>query len=279
MHVNFISGLMGDGDTAAEDPIYWSFHCFIDLLWAEWLRRNNAPPPTSPEADLRGFLGKPKHKVRDFQSTTDLGYEYKYTEKLEKAFRITPPVRERREVVAERREVVATQEALAPQPLLPLFTDTMESELRRTSRVQFAFPAPPAAVAAAVVSLQDLKMPTTWSYTLRAYVHPKDVPFDKDDADFERRYFVDYAVLWKTHGPDEDHGGDHPPEGHHPSSSTVQFDATESLTGLTPEAISNLVLTLRYIAGPVPTGQPAPVPDLLQDVELDDVLLEVYARP
>jgi hypothetical protein len=54
MHVNFISGLMGDGDTAAEDPIYWSFHCFIDLLWAEWLRRNNVPPPTSPEADLIG---------------------------------------------------------------------------------------------------------------------------------------------------------------------------------------------------------------------------------
>jgi hypothetical protein len=105
------------------------------------------------------------------------------------------------------------------------------------------------------------------------------VPFNRDDADFERRYFVDYVVLWVSH--DEDHGEHHPAEGrahHHPSSCTVRFDVTDSLIGLTPEAISNLVLTLRYIASPVPTREPAPVLDLLEEVELDDVLLEVYAQ-
>ncbi len=279
MHAFYIVGDMGSPRRAAEDPIYFSFHAFIDLLWAEWLRRNSAPPPTSPEADLRGFLEKPKHKVRDFQSTTDLGYEYKYTEQLEEAFGIIvvlPTIR--RPPVRERRELIATQEALAPQPLPAVFADSMASELRRTSRVEYAFPAPPAPIAAAVVRLKDLKVPTRWSYMLRAYVHPKDVPFDKDDADFERRYFVEYVVLWVSH--DEDHGGHRPPEGraHHPSSFTVRFDVTDSLTGLTPEAISNLVLTLRYIAGPVPAGEPAPALDLLEEVELDDVLLESYAR-
>jgi len=277
MHSFFIVGDMGSPATAANDPIYFSFHCFIDLLWAEWLRRNNAPPPTSPGADLRGFLEKPKHKVQDFQSTLDLGYEYKYTRQLEEAFDIVVVLRTiRRPPVRERRELIATQEALQPQPLPPLFTDTMASELRRTSHVEFAFPAPPAPTAAAVVRLQDLKVPTRWSYMLRAYVHPKDVPFDKDDANFERRYFVDYVVLWVSH--DQDHAVHHPSEGqaHHPTVGTVRFDVTDSLIGLTPEAISNLVLTLRYIASPVPAGEPAPVLDLLEEVELDDVLLEAY---
>jgi hypothetical protein len=270
MHNDFISGEMGNPTRAARDPIYFSFHSFIDLLWAEWQRRNNAPPPTSPEADLRGFLDKPRHKVRDFQSTTDLGYEYKYTKQLEEAFGIRlvlPTVR--RPPVRERRELIAATQPLNPQPLPPLFTDNMASELRKTSHVEFAFPTPPAPTAAAVVRLQNLKVPTRWSYILRAYVHPKDVPFDKDDADFERRYFVDYAALWRSHH--KDHGG------HHPPFCTVQFDVTDSLTGLTPEAISNLVLTLRYIAGPVPAGEPAPALDLLEEVELDDVLLEPYA--
>jgi hypothetical protein len=278
MHNDFISGEMGNPTRAARDPIYFSFHSFIDLLWAEWQRRNNAPPPTSPEADLRGFLDKPRHKVRDFQSTTDLGYEYKYTEKLEKAFDITLVLRTLRSPpVRERRELIAAQEPLQPQPLQPLFADSMESELRQTSRVQYAFPAPPASTAAALVRLQDLKVTSRWSYTLRAYVHPKDVPFDQDDADFERRYFADYLVFWVAH--DEDHDVPHSPEdqAHHPPFCTVRLDVSDSLTGLTPEAVSNLVLTLYYIPGPVPAGEPAPVLDLLEGMELDDVLLEVYA--
>jgi hypothetical protein len=36
-------------------------------------------------------------------------------------------------------------------------------------------------------------------------------------------------------------------------------------------------LTLRYIAAPVPAGEPAPALDLLEELELDDVLLEPYA--
>ena len=280
MHEYFISGEMEDPRRAARDPIYFSFHAFIDLLWAEWQRRNNSPPPTSPGADLRGFLDKPRHKVQDFQSTTDLGYEYKYTEKLKKAFDITLVLRTlRRPPVRERRELIAAREPLQPQPLEPLFADSMESELRKTSRVQYAFPAPPAPTAAAEVRLQDLKVTLRWSYTLRAYVHPKDVPFDKDDADFERRYFVDYGVLWVAH--DEEHSVHHPPEDqdHHPPFCTVRFDVSDSLTGLTPEAVSNLVLTLHYIPGLVPAGEPAPVLDLLEGMEVDDVLLEVYTRP
>jgi hypothetical protein len=35
-------------------------------------------------------------------------------------------------------------------------------------------------------------------------------------------------------------------------------------------------LTLRYIAAPVPAGEPAPVLDLLEEVQVDDVLLEAY---
>ena len=53
MHGNFIGGKMSNPGTAAEDAIYFSFHCFIDLMWAEWQRRNANPPLTSPDEDMR----------------------------------------------------------------------------------------------------------------------------------------------------------------------------------------------------------------------------------
>ena len=34
-----IGGNMGDGNRAAQDPIFWLHHCNIDRLWAAWLRQ------------------------------------------------------------------------------------------------------------------------------------------------------------------------------------------------------------------------------------------------
>jgi hypothetical protein len=229
------------------------------------------PPPTSPNADLRRFLAKPKHKVQDFQSTTDLDYEYEYTDKLKEAFEVSEPERGRPEL-------------LATESLRPLFADALESELQKASGAQFALPSPPAATATTVVRLRNLKVPTTGSYLLRAYVHPKDVPFSKDDPEFQRQYGVGYVALWKSHGTEPTHGGHgehrhHPPQPHHPTSCTVLFDVSKSLAGVTPEAASDLVLTLQYIPAPSPTGEPQFDPDLVKEVQLEDIVLEAYAQP
>jgi len=271
MHSFFIGGKMSNPATAAEDAIYWSFHAFVDLLWAEWQRRNAMPAPTSPDASLRGFLTMPKHKVLDFQNTIDLDYEYEYTDKLNEAFGVSQPLRRGREL-------------LSTESLRPLFAEGLDTEIRSTSRAQFALPAAPAATNTAVVRLRDLKVPTTGSYMLRAYAHPKDVPFSKDDPEFRRQYGVGYVTLWRAHGGENNHGGHeghggHAPEPHHPTSCTVRFNVTKPLADVGPEAATDLVFTLHYIPAPGPTGEPKSDPELVKEVQLQDVLLEVYAQP
>ncbi len=266
MHPEFIGGKMASASTAAEDAIYFSFHCFIDLLWAEWQRRNAEPAPTSPQADLRGFLTKPRHKVADFQHPTELDYEYEYTERLKEAFEISSPPAQ-------------PQALLAATPLRPLFADSVEAELRQKSRLGFAFPSPPAAPLTALVRLRDLKIPTTGSYRLRAFVYPQDVPFDRDDAAFQEHYYVGYISLWRAHETHGAHGGHshhHEPLPHHPTACTARFDVTKVVRGLAPAAVSDLMLTLEYIPAPSPTGEPLAVPELLKEVKLKDVLMEVY---
>ena len=271
MHGFFIGGRMGNPATAAEDAIYWSFHAFIDLLWAEWQRRNGMPAPTTPGGDLRGFLSKPKHKIGDFQNTTDLDFEYEYTDKLQEAFGVSQPPRDGREL-------------LTTEPLRPLFTEGLPAELRSTARAQFALPAPPAATKTAVVRLRNLKVPATGSYMLRAYVHPKNVAFDKTDPEFRRRYGVGYVSLWKSHanahqhGGPEGHGG-HAPQPHHPTACTVRFDVSKQLAGARQVLAGDLVLTLHYIPAPGPTGEPQSDEELVKEVQIQDVLLEAYAQP
>jgi Common central domain of tyrosinase len=53
IHVT-IGGLMGDPDTAAEDPIFWLHHANIDRLWWFWERQGHLNPPDQPWRD-QGF--------------------------------------------------------------------------------------------------------------------------------------------------------------------------------------------------------------------------------
>jgi Common central domain of tyrosinase len=270
MHPRFIGGKMANAGTAAIDPIYFSFHCFIDLMWAEWQRRNGPPPPTSPDAELRGFdppskHPQPKHQVRDFQSTTALGYEYEYTEKLRQAFEIPSPAPKPRKLLATER-------------LQPLFEVSEAAELQKAPRLQFGLPPLPAPGAAVVVRLQHLKVPTTGSYRLDAYVHSRDVQFDADDAEFVRRHFVGYVALWQAHQIHDGHGGHDSGRHRHPSSLTARFDVTNALGGAASvAAAADHVLTLHYLPAPGPTGEPATAPEVVQEVALEDVLVEVYA--
>lgn len=264
MHSTYIGGKMADPLTAAEDPIYWSFHAFIDLLWAEWQRRNNMPSPTSPEADLRGFLSKPNHKVKDFQKTTDLDYEYEYTDKLNQAFAVSTPENIQREL-------------LETKSLQPLFSNDLDLELSKKSRAQYAFPVVQTTSVTTIVRLQDLKVPITGSYLLRAYCHPKEVPFNKDNLDFKTQYGAGYIAMWKSHGADHHHG-DHHGSPHHPTSCVVGFDVSKQVKDFSSDNISNLVLTLHYIPSPGPTGEPQENPDLVKEVQIEDLLLEVYSN-
>jgi hypothetical protein len=259
MHPSFIGGKMANPETAAEDPIYFSFHCFIDLLWAEWQRRNGMPPPTSAGHDLRGFQAQPKHTVTEFQDTEELDYVYEYSAQLKDAFDVEAPA------------PPAAPELLESQPLQPAFTVGIAEELRRTERLQYRVraggTAPPA-----IVRLNEIKVPKSGSYVLRAYLHPADVDFAPDDPDFAERYFLDYVALWQAHAMPE--GDGHHAHAHHPPAMTARFDATAKLRAA--DTGREQVLSLRYVPAAGPTGVLEARPELEEEVTLAEVVLEVY---
>lgn len=268
MHPIFIGGKMANPATAAEDPIYFSFHCFIDLMWAEWQRRNGNPPLTSPDEDMRGFLDQPKHRAGDFKDTLDLDYEYEYSDGLEAAFGIEVPG-------------IEPVELFATEPLERTFAD-LRSELRENERLQFRFAALPEERKRVLVRLQDLKVPQGGSYVVRAFVHPESEAFDANDQEFLQQHSIGYVVMWRAHVHTPDGGNGHgahgghgtrPPAAHHPPSCTVRFDVTPVLAAGVPPA--SHVLTLQYTPAPNP-GDPVPPAQIVEEVELQDVLAEVY---
>jgi hypothetical protein len=265
MHPSFIGGPMARPAEAAEDPIYFSFHCFIDLMWAEWQRRNRMPPPSSPDSELRGFSSQPKSKVSDFQDTTVLDYVYEYSDKLRSAFGVDAPLPPPPPEPPELR---------TSEPLEPVFQQGVARAIRDAERLEYRVPAVSEGESA-VVTVR-VKNPTKGSYVLRAYLHPGDVPFDRDDPQFAERYFVGYAAAWESHGMPAGNAGEEAARAHpdHPPFLTAWFDVTKALASI-PES-SDRVLTLDWVPAPTPTGARVAVPELVDEVAVEEIALEVY---
>ncbi|AJT69925.1 hypothetical protein T261_8332 [Streptomyces lydicus] len=264
MHSFYIGGAMANPSTAAEDAIYFSFHAFIDLMWAEWQHRNGTPPLTSPDTVLQGFTSQPKSKVSDFANTVDLDYEYEYTDRLKAAFSVPVPP-------------PSPLSLLATERLTPLDENVdLVTELRDKEVVRLGFSVPETRGKRLLVRLGELKVPNTGSYMLRGFLHPSDVPFQPDDGDFTPRYGVGYVTLWRAHSHmHHDHDGP-PVAHHHPVSRTARFDVTSVLNKLGANG-ADLAFTLQFIPAPSPTGlAPDRVP-LLEEVALKDVCMEVYS--
>jgi len=76
------NGLMGDPDTAAEDPIFWLHHTNIDRLWWLWSRDSGHTLPTTDDWTKQSFgffsaTGHPAAKTcAEVLEIADLGYTY-----------------------------------------------------------------------------------------------------------------------------------------------------------------------------------------------------------
>ncbi|MFD9412584.1 tyrosinase family protein [Streptomyces sp. NPDC059989] len=268
MHGFYIGGAMANPSAAAEDPIYFSFHAFIDLMWAEWQRRNGTPPLTSPDEVLQGFASQPKNKISEFTNPADLDYEYEYTTQLNAAFGVPPaPV------------PPAPLNLLATELLSPLDGNAdIVGELRDKEVVQLALKVPETAGKRLRVRLDELKVPTTGSYMLRAFLHPSEVPFQPDDGEFARRFGAGYVALWRAHRHMHDgHGDLHDGHGdHHDVSRTARFDVGRVLESLGADG-ADLVFSLQFIPAPSETGLPPhPLPPI-DEVDFKDVRMEVYS--
>jgi hypothetical protein len=263
MHGSYIGGLMGDPASAAEDPIYWSFHCFIDLLWHEWQGRNPGEAATSPTAVLRGFDGEPKTRVSDFQCVTALGHAYEYNAALNADLDGLSPV--------ESAPAVQTIGRLVPS-----FAGAVREQFLISGRAAFSLPTGLPMPRRSWIVIHDVNLPKVGSFRLNVYVHPRDHAWPQTSGpDPSSPFYAGSASIWKVHSGAGGHGhGHHPGEPHHPVSAHVRIEATAVIERLNVAAPADLVVTLQFIPAPMPNGSPAQVPELLRQVDLSDLVLE-----
>ena len=264
MHPDYIGGLMASSSTAAQDPIYWSFHCFIDLLWDQWQQRNGHPASTSPDTNLRGFLNQPLHKIRDFDSVVALGSEYDYNEKLKEAFASLP-------------QPLAGEAGLA-RSLEPLFSDRFES-LVATRSLQWKLPRTLELPRRRMICLRDIPIPATGSYTLLVYLHPASVLLRDSTPEIRGKYFAGYATMWQAHGgPGHSHDNAHH-HGHEPLHvpfATLRFEVTELLNNIASVSADDLRLTIIYRPSPDAKGKPQQSLETMRELRLEDAQLEEW---
>lgn len=184
---NAIHGLigptMGDPESASRDPIYWSFHAYVDLIWARWQRVHTStakPQPfTTPNAKIWVEPFTPVVADTAQTSTMPTGFAYGY----DYDFSIDP-------LATPVAAVAMTRSLLAAKPTgeRMMTTDpiTVQGARRRLLRVS---------------EVQVLRDTT---YAIQAYVHPPSMNIQSLGQADRSRYLADSATVWKSshaHGP------------------------------------------------------------------------------
>jgi hypothetical protein len=188
MHDAYISGDMAQPPFAALDPIFFSFHCYLDLLWAQW--QEDHETDTDLEARLCGLFKDREHRpenrfrVKDTLGTErQLGYVYEYTPG---------------EQVPTRLAVAAT----ALFPAHPAFDFVVSArkrpELVRTLDVTIPTPV----FEDAHLLLTGVNVMTPFSYSADIYLTPAGDELRLEDREFRATHLVDLLYFWQAH-----HGG------------------------------------------------------------------------
>jgi Common central domain of tyrosinase len=184
LHTN-ISRDMASPSKAVQDPIFWSFHSGIDLVWSRWQRLHVSDSNPQPFADPAAmiFFRDRSFTVASTAKTTDFGYVYDYdfsgdgsppgpalvaqaptpgiTSPSKRTIALTP--------VASNRDITA--QAAAPSPL-------GNSTLLR---------------------LAGVKVYMDKSYQLVLYLHPKDVNISSAAPQALDQYRMRVLTLWRAH--------------------------------------------------------------------------------
>jgi len=263
MHGDYIGGMMGNPETAAEDSIYWSFHCFIDLLWSEWQRRNPDEVGTSLDSPLRGFAGEANALTADFQRTAALDYEYEYNKALATDFSQPSPPR-----------LLGALSSMGS--LRAGFPGSLQNQFQTAGNAPFVLPGGLLRARRTWLNLKRLDIPEVASFTLRVYIHPIVLRWQGQPQQALAAYYTGYVSLWKVHagGGHGGHGQGHQGAPHHPTSADLRLDCTEVLLRLAAAGELDLAATLEFLPARLPNGDPPPIHQLIQQVTLSELTLE-----
>jgi hypothetical protein len=206
MHSRYIGGFMSSPSTAARDPIFWSFHAFIDVLWYNWQTREGHKVDTCLECQLcfkawanDGIYVKVSEYVDSHAQSTD-GVNVSYD--------FTPPSI----LVASQKEPF----------ILAHNAWNGSTDLVDEKTVSVTIPANP--VENAVVEIEDMVNASPISYQINAYLYPADgVEWNPASLEFRSNYMVYLNSIWRAH------------EGHQhkgKSTQTFRIDLAEELNHL-----------------------------------------------
>lgn len=175
-----IGPTMGDPGTAAEDPIFWSFHSFIDLTWARWQRLNSQ---TAQNGAATVWVEPESRTVNQMiVATMDLGYLYEFDFAADGEAEIQ---------MAGTR----TTNALSPDRVgLRAMTTSVAAPIKEGAR--------------RLLKLVGVSPSLEASYEILVYVHPAGFdPLAGGPSSERDGFLIDRLVIWKGRAGHGHHGG------------------------------------------------------------------------
>jgi hypothetical protein len=165
-----IGSTMGNPRTASNDPIYWSFHAFVDLTWARWQRLHQQ---TFACGSCKLWLEPTSYTVDQTLSMKDWNYEYDYN------FAPDGPV-----VTLVAASVTSTPLSVTESTERSATADVQVAPNSRRKFIKIE----------KVVPLSDA------SYRIQVYVHPADVKLAGLSDQQRRQYLVRTVTIWQSAG-------------------------------------------------------------------------------
>jgi tyrosinase len=182
---------MTDDKTAAKDPLFWSFHAYIDLVFDCWQKTQKITDVGCPDCPLRALPGNPTAK--DVKSTAALGYTYDF------------------------KNTACTEPNLFAMPKVL----ALASHQKKSTPYVVDLTIPRPSFATAHVRLEGLPVFPDYNYSGRVFLYPATVTLASSDADFRGKYQVDRFAVWGL--------GDTEHAPHHEAAVTADVDASTEL--------------------------------------------------
>ena len=187
LHTN-ISRDMASPPTAVRDPIFWSFHAGIDLVWARWQRLHVPQGTTQSFSDGAAILWfrDRSYTVVSTANTGDFGYEYDFDFSGD-----GPAAGPPGPALAAR--VAAPGITSAPRRTLTLKSVAADHDITAQT------PAPGSLGNSALLRLGGVKIFHDKSYRLVLYLHPNDVKLSSLSSQSRDQYRMRVLTLWQAH--------------------------------------------------------------------------------
>jgi hypothetical protein len=166
-----IGPTMANPATAANDPIYWSFHAYVDLVWARWQRLHQQMFGCGA---CKLWVEPSVFTTNEKVTTKDWNYEYDY------------------DFSPDGPAIAAVAAAGSSNPL-PMVIDSGERSVAAPLNV------PPTSTRK-LLKIEKVRPLADASYRIRVYVHPADVKVASLPEEQRRQYLVRSVTIWQSAG-------------------------------------------------------------------------------